>query len=562
MKQSAFQVLFSLLIMVMTAEGTSDLQCTSDGNKMVNCIWHTNRSSSEAFCDLTTGSDPKTTCKLKKMYNSSAMKCSLTANVFPDFKMEIVASCKENTSTVNVTELHGFYPMQQVQFLPPYNLMADVKIEAENTIISWTMHLDICGFGGKVYEIRYKPKKDSWESSNSLTLTNEQTWVKIEKNDQVANETYEAQVRIKPSGLKYCNGIWSEWSKPAEWTTNAEEVHTASISGLPENQNLNYYVYLLAPGALSVMMVLIFIRCCNSENLTIRHKKIPNPAKFFDPLISFHGGNFQKWLGTAFSEELYTMAGSITDMSDLHVFPSKEATNLSKKDPPMTQVTLETSGQSVSSFHNQGYFLFRYSNSVEVDPCQVYFTYDPFTSDSSSDYSGAYENLASPETIHSEVPSFSRDDETVTHSEGTNESNTERNPQNNSLSLTLHGLPASSEDMLNNSLQGFNKALENNDCSNENRESSLFAGFPPFFGMDTSRLNNSFGKKIETQVEHTDPEMTDESEKMTQITNCATSDPRHDTSNGSSAPSLITGYISADYLSFKEVQDKYSNHSI
>lgn len=49
--------------------------------------------------------------------------------------------------------------------------------------------------------------------------------------------------------------------------------------------------------------------------------------------------------------------------------------------------TAETSGQSSSScFMNRGYFLFHHLDSLEIDSCKVYFTYDAVTHSEDSDF--------------------------------------------------------------------------------------------------------------------------------------------------------------------------------
>lgn len=75
-------------------------------------------------------------------------------------------------------------------------------------------------------------------------------------------------------------------------------------------------------------------------------------------------------------------------------------------DPPK-----ETSGHSVSScFTNQGYFFFHLSNSFEIEPCQVYFTYEPFTQEGSGSEDGeSYHALPSPDlcTVAEDKPVLS-----------------------------------------------------------------------------------------------------------------------------------------------------------
>lgn len=69
---------------------------------------------------------------------------------------------------------------------------------------------------------------------------------------------------------------------------------------------------------------------------------------------------------------------------------------------------LETSGHSVSScFTNQGYFFFPLSNSFEIEPCQVYFTYEPFTQEGTGSENGEpYHALPSPDlcTLAEDTP--------------------------------------------------------------------------------------------------------------------------------------------------------------
>lgn len=63
-------------------------------------------------------------------------------------------------------------------------------------------------------------------------------------------------------------------------------------------------------------------------------------------------------------------------------------------DPPT-----ETSVHSGSScFTNQGYFFFHLSNSFEIEPCQVYFSYEPFSQEGSGSKDGdCYQALPSPD---------------------------------------------------------------------------------------------------------------------------------------------------------------------
>ncbi|NXS52261.1 IL2RB protein, partial [Brachypteracias leptosomus] len=140
---------------------------------------------------------------------------------------------------------------------------------------------------------------------------------------------------------------------------------------------------------------------------------IPDPEKFFPPLVSVHGGDIQKWLSSPFSTSSYCVNSTAPEISMLEVMQKNDQESqflLSKgtltPDPPV-----ETSGHSVSScFTNQGYFFFHLPNSFEIEPCQVYFTYEPFTQEGSGSEDGeSYHAFPSPGlcTLAEDIPVLS-----------------------------------------------------------------------------------------------------------------------------------------------------------
>lgn len=109
----------------------------------------------------------------------------------------------------------------------------------------------------------------------------------------------------------------------------------------------------------------------------------------------------QKWLSSPFSTSSLCVNSTVPEISVLEVMQKNDQESrflLSKgtltPDPPT-----ETSVHSGSScFTNQGYFFFHLSNSFEIEPCQVYFTYDPFTQEGSGSRDGeCYQALPSPD---------------------------------------------------------------------------------------------------------------------------------------------------------------------
>ncbi|KAM9203233.1 interleukin-2 receptor subunit beta [Mergus octosetaceus] len=140
---------------------------------------------------------------------------------------------------------------------------------------------------------------------------------------------------------------------------------------------------------------------------------IPDPKKFFPPLVSVHGGDIQKWLSSPFSSSSYCVNSITPEISVLEVMQKndQEAQLLLSKGPLTPDPPAETSGHSVSScFTNQGYFFFHLPNSFEIEPCQVYFTYEPFTQEGSgSEDSESYHALPSPDlcTLAEDMPMLS-----------------------------------------------------------------------------------------------------------------------------------------------------------
>lgn len=109
---------------------------------------------------------------------------------------------------------------------------------------------------------------------------------------------------------------------------------------------------------------------------------IPDPSEFFLQLSSEHGGDFQKWLSSPFPSSSFSPSGPAPEISPLEVLDRDvKATQLlllqQDKGP---SPSLETSGHSLTScFTNQGYFFFHLPDALEIEACQVYFTYDPCT---------------------------------------------------------------------------------------------------------------------------------------------------------------------------------------
>uniref|UniRef100_A0A8D0CBZ1 Fibronectin type-III domain-containing protein n=1 Tax=Salvator merianae TaxID=96440 RepID=A0A8D0CBZ1_SALMN len=182
----------------------------------------------------------------------------------------------------------------------------------------------------------------------------DQKWMRIENLSP--DTVYEAAVRAKLQKDDCYECIWSNWSIPVTWRTG------------PDGKLLKIH--------------------------------LPNPTEFFPSLTSDYEGDVQKWLSSSLSQACFHITTATPDISVLEIMPKghQEYCALLSKETFTHPDSLETSGHSTSScFTNRGYFFFHHLDSLEIEPCKVYFTYDPVADESRSsseeDDAGSYKVL-------------------------------------------------------------------------------------------------------------------------------------------------------------------------
>lgn len=107
----------------------------------------------------------------------------------------------------------------------------------------------------------------------------------------------------------------------------------------------------------------------------------------------------QKWLSSPFPSSSFSLSGPAPEISPLEVLDrdSKASQLLLLRQDKGPLPSLETSGHSLTScFTNQGYFFFHLPDALEIEACQVYFTYDPCTEELDEDGPGAPEGSLLP----------------------------------------------------------------------------------------------------------------------------------------------------------------------
>ncbi|NWY46625.1 IL2RB protein, partial [Sylvia atricapilla] len=398
------------------AQGASSLTCWYDSRVALSCDWDPGRDLAEApcqleisskngFCDSSPESYPspekhKKHCKLPKAEHMTGLRRCIKI-----FNQDVNNQCFTTSDSLNLTvhchtgentteipaQIKNFSPFENIKLRPPGNLQL-VNITENTSNLTWSLNISSHYLAGeREYQVRYRHVSQPREEAVNLPIEQDQMWANFERLSP--NSEYEADVRARPSAKSHYKGVWSDWSKPVLWRTHADHKRT-SQPVLPVLIVSTFVFVIIGTAFLINLRTLKWFK-------KILKIHIPDPEKFFPPLVSVHGGDIQKWLSSPFSSSSCCMNSTIPEISVLEVMQKNDQESqfpLSKgtltPDPPM-----ETGVHSGSScFTNQGYFFFHLSNSFEIEPCQVYFTYEPFTQEGSGSKDGeCYQALPSPD---------------------------------------------------------------------------------------------------------------------------------------------------------------------
>ncbi|XP_065599083.1 interleukin-2 receptor subunit beta [Cyrtonyx montezumae] len=404
-------------------QGNSSLTCWYDSRAALLCDWNSGRDLADAPCNLTIlskyefcdsslefsylklRSNKKSEhCVLPKAEHMSGLRRCI--KIFSkDYNMQCFTAADHLTMSVHCqtgenrsipAQLEDFSPLQNIKLWPPGDLQLFSK--AKNTYnLTWSLNISSHYLNGKrEYEVRYRTTSQPWEEAKTFIIKQDQMWVPFERLSP--NMKYEAVVRVKPGASSTCRGVWSDWSKTVLWSTHAEGTSGPVLPAI-------------------IVSTCIFVIVGTAFLINLRTPRwfkkilkihIPDPEKFFPPLISVHGGDIQKWLSSPFSTSSMCVNSTAPEISMLEVMQKNDLESQLSKGALEPEPPLETSGHSLSScFTNQGYFFFHLPNSFEIEPCQVYFTYEPFTQESNgSENSETYHDLPSPDlcTLAEDMP--------------------------------------------------------------------------------------------------------------------------------------------------------------
>ncbi|KAM4782114.1 interleukin-2 receptor subunit beta isoform 1-T1 [Cyanocitta cristata] len=402
-----------------SVQGASSLTCWYDSRAALFCNWDPGRDLVEApcqleilskngFCDSPLEFFPppekrKKHCTLLKAEDMTGLRrCNKTFNqnvnnqcftISDRLDLSVHCHTGENKNKIPV-EIKNFNPFANIKLRPPGNLqLANITENTSN--LTWSLNISSHYLeGSREYQVRYRHMSQSWEEAANLPIEQDQMWANFERLSP--NSKYEAAVRARPSARSTHKGVWSDWSKPVLWRTHADRKDQSGTSQtvLPVLIVTTFLFVIIGTAFLINLRTLKWFK-----NILKIH--IPDPEKFFPPLVSVHGGDIQKWLSSPFSTSSYCLNSTIPEISVLEVMQKndQESRFLLSKGTLTPDSSVETSVQSGSScYTNQGYFFFHLSNSFEIQPCQVYFTYEPFTQEGSGSKDGeCYQALPSPD---------------------------------------------------------------------------------------------------------------------------------------------------------------------
>ncbi|KAF7657804.1 hypothetical protein LDENG_00022050 [Lucifuga dentata] len=181
------------------------------------------------------------------------------------------------------TVIHAFKPSQNIQLTPPHDVA--VQRTPEDFNITWKS-----GYENHSYlqnEIRYELSLQASHSISNKTfkLISERKYTSIGRSRLEPDISYCIVVRSHPVSSAY-GAIWSTWSQPACWRTEARKEQENILIILTKS---------MVPMCLAVgfLLFLFYSPAARMKIKTLSHT--PSPAHFL-PLFQQHEGNLKEWL--------------------------------------------------------------------------------------------------------------------------------------------------------------------------------------------------------------------------------------------------------------------------
>ncbi|XP_006890284.1 PREDICTED: interleukin-2 receptor subunit beta [Elephantulus edwardii] len=362
-----------------TAEnGTSLLSCFYNSRANISCVWSQHGALPGVVCQVYAKSDKRTWNKTCKLLPTSlgSWACNLILGDYDSQKLtasdnvNISMVCQEGEKRRLVTS-QDFKPFENLRLMAPNSLQV-VHVEAHRCNVTWILpqashylehYLE--------FEARFRLSDHSWEGSSMLSIKQNQWWLVLET--LTPDTAYELQVRA--TARRGQNTTWSPWSQPLPFRTKPGGMGKSSPFSW-----LGHTIVALSGAIAFAILVYLLANCRYIEPWLKEVLKchIPDPSEFFSKLSSEHGGDFKKWLSSPFPSSSFSPSGPAPEISPLEVLDrDTKATQLLLQSQDKEPVSSPSSHSQTSCFTNQGYFFFHLPDALEIEACQVYFTYDP-----------------------------------------------------------------------------------------------------------------------------------------------------------------------------------------
>ncbi|XP_016350440.1 interleukin-2 receptor subunit beta-like isoform X2 [Sinocyclocheilus anshuiensis] len=366
---------------------TAGLTCVNDYVNNISCVWWNFTDFSDQRCVLAGKCDIKRCvyrlCELVPLSNQSHSKrsCSLSFDKPPSRHIKTQPPDMPTVSGDKITWSKGSNFPEAIKFYD--------------------------------FQLQFKALHISWETAAHLNVTQE-NYVLLDHNKLTVGEEYQARVRVKPVepiNDGYFRGEWSDWSPAASWRSeigNPPVKPGDDVSPpVPDDMRIvliiGFHILLVLAG----LCLVIYKAKKSKRSIQPKNQHVPDPSKYFQPLHTVHGGNFQKWLGCQNSVGPFLTPQSCDDISPVEVSDFWDV-SLMDPDAQMSAAAfvhsnqvdsgLENSGTSHASssvFSNMGYFYSKSNRgSLYLESCPVYFSYHPEEATSST--GSSYDCLQTP----------------------------------------------------------------------------------------------------------------------------------------------------------------------
>ncbi|OCT83183.1 interleukin-2 receptor subunit beta [Xenopus laevis] len=357
---------FILLFLHFTLLGATNPNCTYNSWNLLSCSWFAKNQFIDNNCYISAFTpSPRSVsgaCLLPSGMNPR--KCKIFLNSQETFTV----GSQVNLSVRCYTEGAGNKSVESIVYFPYENLRLDPPMSLEIMPanegmwnLAWKCHHSSYVTNFREYEVEYKPKSSPQKVAITIPVKQDELFAPL--RDLVPDTIYEAKVRVRNQG-----GIWSRWSQPYHWKTRTKETTGSSF---PVKE-----VVIPCAVCISCMCIILIISRTQDRVKKIFWIGVPDPSRFFDPLISKYGGNFQKWLSSPFSLSSFTLDVPPLDISPVDFKCNKEEPSKPFLPTSAQEVNTDTSKNSFSGFSNKEYFFFQYPSIKEEGSSNSYFTYD------------------------------------------------------------------------------------------------------------------------------------------------------------------------------------------